>query len=527
MTVSISEAPASVRVLFATTPRWGWRFRPQPTPEGCPERNEPPDAPPGADIAQAWRDWRFRIETYEAAELQRCRDHIVWQSLALSGAWSSVPVFGGSRVGWEALLTTLGSSLLGAGCNVTVAELTDDNVTASLIDVTHTAGITIRGATLSRDHSSIDLFGSLDPDALISLVVDALAATEPTSGRREAIEDRALLRSVARHLGPSVTLARMRSALRILLSEAPLPDEEAQLSSQEFDDLTELFGQEIRTRTDMLVRAYQLEHALAELAALNRIPVVTGEETDHVSPALAGAPRDINNPRLRVFTIGRDLDTHEHDLAADLLIQSLLRAVADHPAPSAKDDVLIVAGADHLFPRTVERLLALAQDRSLRIILMFRRLKDTALEALGASDLCVFLKLADYRDATHAAEQIGRSYRFALSSTSRTRGTSYERSSSTSQGRDQGVNKSSTFGPQLSASRGSSANESSGSSRNESAGASLSDTQTDERVYEFDIEPRELQALPETAFFLVEQSLGQTVAIGDCDPLLSLQPTCN
>ena len=61
------------------------------------------------------------------------------------------------------------------------------------------------------------------------------------------MEDRALLRAIAVHLKPRVTLGRLRSALRILVREAPLPDGDAQLSTSEFDALTEMFGQEIRT----------------------------------------------------------------------------------------------------------------------------------------------------------------------------------------------------------------------------------------------------------------------------------------
>jgi hypothetical protein len=41
-------------------------------------------------------------------------------------------------------------------------------------------------------------------------------------------------------------------------------------------------------------------------------------------------------------------------------------------------------------------------------------------------------------------------------------------------------------------------------------------------VYEFDLEPRDVQALPATAMFLVEQARG-TSALADCDPTIAFQ----
>jgi hypothetical protein len=52
---------------------------------------------------------------------------------------------------------------------------------------------------------------------------------------------------------------------------------------------------------------------------------------------------------------------------------------------------------------------------------------------------------------------------------------------------------------------------------------STSESESYQRVYEFALEPRAVQSLPETALFLVEQARG-TSAVADCDPTIALHP---
>ncbi|MQS16079.1 hypothetical protein F7Q99_28520 [Streptomyces kaniharaensis] len=320
-------------------------------------------------------------------------------------------------------------------------------------------------------------------------------------------------------LEPHVSLGRLRSALRILLREAPLTEEDAQLSADEFDALTEMFGQEIRTGTDLLGRSYQLEHALQELSFFARLPGPTGGAGGAPTPAAKTAGQV---PHLLLFDVAHDMNVYEHDLGADLLVQRLLRQLTDNGGSSGAGDVLVVAGADRLYQRTLDRLLALAETRRLRVLLMFNRLGDHALGALGASNICVFMRLSDYREATHAAEQVGRSHKFVLSEITKTRGVAYDQGTSRGSGREQGRSTSSTFGGQFSVSHSANVGVSQSQGSSASRNVSTSDSESSERVYEFDLEPREVQALPATAMFLVEQARGTSRLI-DCDPLIALQ----
>ena len=172
------------------------------------------------------------------------------------------------------------------------------------------------------------------------------------------------------------------------------------------------------------------------------------------------------------------------------------------------DEALFIAGADRLNPRTLDRLLALADTRRLRVVLMFARLRDQALSALGASDTCVFMRLSDYREATHAAEQVGRDHTFVLSTTTHTRGSAYDQGTNRGTSHERGSSTSSTFGAQFSASRSQSVGESASQGSSNSQNISVSDSESYQRVYEFALEPRTVQGLPETALFLVEQAHG-------------------
>lgn len=521
MTAEHDLRPAPIDVLFTPAERWGWGFRP-PTPVTLsPERNEPPAFQPGEELAATWRRWRQRIEGYETLERLRVVSEPWWYTSRPEQPWSVVPVFGGTRIGWEALLATLGTSVLAGGHSLTIANLSEWEVTSSLAELARIRGISVGRATVSAAESSLDLFEGLSSEELISLVLNALATEDPSAHRREHMEDRALLRSIAVRLKPHVTLGRLRSALRILLRESPLAEEDAQLSGDEFDGLTEMFGQEIRTGTDLLGRSYQLEHALQELSFFARLPVSADGGTNG---AMATATKTTGQTaQLFLYEVAHDMEIHEHDLGADLLVQRLLRQLTDKSSVSVTDDVLAIAGADRLYQRTLDRLLALAETRSLRVVLMFTRLRNHALDALGASDTCVFMRLSDYREATHAAEQVGRSHKFVFSQTTKTRGVAYDQGTNRSSGREQGRSTSSTFGAQFSASRSANVGESQSQGSSTSQNVSASESESYQRVYEFDLEPREVQALPETALFLVEQARG-TSAVADCDPTIALLP---
>ena len=232
-----------------------------------------------------WRGWRERIERHERAEQFRVASEPWWFSARPQQPWSVTPVFGGTRIGWEALLATLGASVLACGHNLTIANLSEWQVAATLAEFTSARHIPVGHATISAEESSLDLFEGLSSEELISLVLNALATEDPSAHRREHMEDRALLRSIAIQLKPHVSLGRLRSALRILLREAPLADEDAQLSGEEFERPTLNVRPGIRSGANSSGHSCPAEHALHELSFFARLPVTTGDGTKAMAPA--------------------------------------------------------------------------------------------------------------------------------------------------------------------------------------------------------------------------------------------------
>ncbi|MQS16077.1 hypothetical protein F7Q99_28510 [Streptomyces kaniharaensis] len=82
-----------------------------------------------------WRKWRKRILEFEAEDAHRYLNAPLWFSIRPEQPWSVVPVFGGTHIGWEALLLTLGTSMLASGNNLTIANLSEWHVTASLAEL--------------------------------------------------------------------------------------------------------------------------------------------------------------------------------------------------------------------------------------------------------------------------------------------------------------------------------------------------------------------------------------------------------
>ena len=106
---------------------------------------------------------------------------------------------------------------------------------------------------------------------------------------------------------------------------------------------------------------------------------------------------------------------------------------------------------------------------------------------------------------------------------SRSRSESFDEGTGRSSGHEQSRGTSSTFGGQFSSGRSASVGDSQGQSSSASHSTSFSQSESYERVYEFDLEPAVVQALPATALFLVKQARHACV-LADCDPTLALHP---
>src|SRR5262249_40019211 len=80
---------------------------------------------------------------------------------------------------------------------------------------------------------------------------------------------------------------------------------------------------------------------------------------------------------------------------------------------------VIVAGADRLRHRHLERLSDACERAGVRLAYLFRHLRDEAELLLGSTTTTVFMRLGNHREAERAANFIGRGHRFVLSRVTR------------------------------------------------------------------------------------------------------------
>jgi hypothetical protein len=209
------------------------------------------------------------------------------------------------------------------------------------------------------------------------------------------------------------------------------------------------------------------------------------------------------------------------------------------------DTVLIVAGADHLGRDSLEELARQAHRADTRLVLLLQRLRGDTHELLGGSDSAAMLmRLGNAREAATAAEFIGRGHRFVLSQMTEQVGRTFTAGTTTSHGGQESFSDSESGGVGMGVSMGSigdipmpmvsgSANRtdtfttSRARTWQDTVSSSTADSITSgttlDRVYEFTVEPTAIQALPATAFVLVEPAPGgRRVVMADCNPGISL-----
>ena len=226
--------------------------------------------------------------------------------------------------------------------------------------------------------------------------------------------------------------------------------------------------------------------------------------------------------------MSQDHNLRRRDLVDRLVAQALLHHLRCAPRNRpGMAGVLVVAGADHLGQRTLEELARQSKNAGVRLVLLIEHLRGDLQQLLGGSDSAsLIMRLGNAQEAAAAAEYIGRGHSFTLTQLSRqtgdtrTTGTSTSMASSTthstSNGRSGGRGG---WGWNQSESDSESTSTQEGTS--ESWATSVSDSQTVTRVYEFAVEPTQIQSLPASAFIMVESATGdRRIIVGSCDPLV-------
>jgi hypothetical protein len=326
--------------------------------------------------------------------------------------------------------------------------------------------------------------------------------------------DNRILTDICQALGDDVSLGRLGAALRVLMNETR---DVALLSPEERRYIAdEIFGADYRRESYGHLR--RMEAFIHPLAALGT--------------------RRAERPPERLTCLAMATDGHNvrNELLTDLIVQWLVRRVA-HGGNDLRS--LVIAGADEIPRRHLERLTDLCERRDVRLVLLFRHLRGPALEAIGGGSVG-FMRLGNHEEARQAAEFIGHQHRFVLSQMTRTLGGSETHSVADTEGvsTTEGTSSSSSRGGGSSGPLGGALrNWSRGESRNWSVtrnwsqtrsvadGTNWSDASAEQRVYEYAVEPSTLQHLPDYAMLMVSrQADGTSVQPVECNPDIVSMP---
>jgi hypothetical protein len=462
--------------------------------------------------------WRARVEAHDRLEEQRRSEALLWYPLSLWSAPGRIDVVGGTHDGWASLLATAGCSLLGASDGVVLADFTERGIGRELAQFAEAEEIGVRRLELPAGAPVSALIGDLPADDVAELVSGAIRALRDTSESRDLHAlDTEVLGVAAARLASPITFRRLAAAIGVL--RRVYDEAEGVLTTAELAALSgyiDRVGQSERTR-------HEVEFVSGALDLLARLEIGNGTGGGCAGwwPATG-------------LTIIATADGHRRrkDLLDALVLHRLLLDLRTRSA-AAHAQTLIVAGADHLGQGSLEALAAQARRADVRLVLLLERLRGEVESLFGsAASAALVMRLGNAKDAAAAAEFVGRGHRFALSQITRQIGVTLTHGTAQSDGGQ--VSESETSGVSVSAgyrhaSVSSSYSASFSRSRtwqstvNESQAQSATDGTTLGRSYEFIVEPTTIQALPATAYILVEAGpAGRRVCLGDCNPGIAL-----
>ena len=481
------------------------------------------------------RQWQERRQAHDAAERARLDGLPEWGAAPRPGR--RLDVFGGTLWAWEALLTTYGTSTL-AVQPLLVLDLSREVVSRELAELARAAWIGVDAQLLPSRQASSGLLADMPPQDLVDAIVESMHGGTPDAARAERSMDDRILTKVCDALGDDITLGRIAAALRALMGE---PDDGDVLTRDE----------RRRIASDLVTVEYRRQAH----ANLSRI-----ESYVHPLENLGTEPVTASPGYLTCIALDSQARNVRSELLTDLIVQWVTHRVT---ASRDSTPAVIVAGADELARRHLERLSDACERRGVPLTLLFRRLRETSAEMIGGGAVA-FMRLGNHEDATRAADFIGRDHRFVLSqitknvggneshtstdtvgesdseteSTSRTTGTSQNWGTSRSSGSSYSggelfgafPNRSTSYQRGRTQGGGTSTSDTVGTatstSRNWSAayayaeGTNWSDADTTQRVYEYAVEPVALQHLPDHALLLVESAPGggRSLTPIECDP---------
>lgn len=346
------------------------------------------------EYQQAVAGWHQRATWHEAGELDRLAGVPEWGSANIPPRRTDV--FGGTLVGWQALLTVHGASLA-VSRPLLAIDLTGQHAAAMLTAAAQRAGISAAVYRLPHDLGRCGMLAELSPGQLAGAIAEALHAGIPGGARTDRAIDARVLQQLAGALATGgVTPQRLAAGLRAALGHA-IPG--GILSGGEQELLTsDLFP--VGYREQLGASLVRLDAVMAELAAYAS-DGWPAQPAHYTCLTLDGGP-------------GTALGEVLTALIAQWLTVQVSNAAQEPPA-------VLIAGADEITRRQLEHLADACEVRRVPVTLLFRHLRENTTSVLGGGTTA-FMRLGNHTEAQQAAAYIGRRHTFVVSSFTATRG---------------------------------------------------------------------------------------------------------
>lgn len=440
--------------------------------------------------------WEQRRIAHQQSEHARVGALAEWGAADPPPGTRRVDIVGGSIWGWEAVLTVFGGSLLRTRGSLTLVDFTGEAACRELVRLAEATETSVDVKLLPSELAKTNLLADLEPRQLVDTLIESMYGDVPTASRTGRAQDDRILSAVCTALAPDITMARVAAALRVLMGE-----------TSGIDALT------VAERDTVADRLFADEFKRQVHADLRRI-----ESYIHPIEALGGAQTDATPAALTCLVDESDGRSARRELLKDLIVQWLIRRVSSHALPTRS---LVIVGADEVSHLHLERLTDLCERRDIRLVLLFRHLRDASVRALGGGAVG-FMRLANHEEARQAAEFIGRQHKFMLSQLTRALGGNDTHSVADSVGQQK--QRGGGLGPGGSLSNWS-VSRSWSQTVTRAEGTSWNDAAAAERVYEYAVEPRTLQDLPDYALLLVKgQGNGSVLQPVECNPEIVTLP---
>ncbi|MEV6852742.1 hypothetical protein AB0M89_03005 [Streptomyces microflavus] len=468
--------------------------------------------------------WQLVIAEHDAQQRLLAAGVDIWYPLRLESRPSRIDVFGGTGNGWASLLTTVCGTLLGAGQAVLVLDFSQQSVALELAVLAAHRDVPVAHAPLPAATVTADLLAGSTPEELGECFAEALQSMRPDGAEVDLHTiDADLIETTARALAAPVTYARLAAGLRVLLRIYEPGEDGGPLSTDEVTALTraiDLVGQGERVQNE-------LRYVRGLMESMAKAPAQAGVLAD---------PAALWQPGQLAVLATDDLVERRKDLTDRIAFFQLLHQLRQRRFTAG--GMLVIAGADRLGRNALESMARQARSAGIRLMLLFEHLREDTVKIVGGSDSAtVLMRIGNGNEARDAAQFVGQGYKFLVNQLTKQvgetltegRGGSYgeQDGESTSHGANKGgslshsgfLNSTSgrswgtskTFTTSLSRSWQETVNTS--TARSTTHGENLS------RVYEFTVEPTQLQALPTTGMVVVEAGpSGRRVVFADCNP---------